>query len=175
MRKVIGCTHFEDENMASLRGFSSVEEMNSFMETIWNENVSEDDLVYVLGDFAVKRPSYWQERLRGKKILILGNHDGFMAKEAGFVSVQESLTVRLRGTRETMTCFLSHYPHLSWPERGSGSVHLHAHCHGRQPASLKGFSGPARLDMSAELWNYTPVPLFKAITISKEKESDYYG
>jgi len=159
--------------MASIRGFASVSEMDSMMEAMWNSAVSEDDLIYVLGDFAVRRPAYWNERLKGRKILILGNHDGFMAKEAGFISVQETLMVNVRLQRDTQACFLSHYPFLSWPERGNGSVHLHAHCHGRQPASLPGMPGPARLDMSAELWRFQPVPLEQAINKAKEKEEKH--
>jgi len=49
-----------------------VSEMDSMMEAMWNSAVSEDDLIYVLGDFAVRRPAYWNERLKGRKILILG-------------------------------------------------------------------------------------------------------
>lgn len=173
MRRVIGCCHFDDDNMAKIRGFASASEMNTFMETAWKANVSEEDLVYILGDFSTSRPSYWNEHLPGKKILIMGNHDHYQAREAGFISVHDTLIVRLQNGRDVDVCFMSHYPHLSWPERGSGSVHLHAHCHGQQPLSLPGSGGTARLDMSAELWGYSPKSLDEIINLLKRGKT--YG
>ncbi len=52
-------------------GFDDHEE---WLINTWNTNVSEDDIVIVLGDFAFKSVSV-ATRLNGRKILILGNHD----------------------------------------------------------------------------------------------------
>lgn len=60
------------------RPFSSVEEMNETIIKNWNKVVSNDDIVYVLGDFFFGKKDDLKElcnRLKGRKILILGNHD----------------------------------------------------------------------------------------------------
>ena len=166
---VIGCCHFDDDSILPFRPFSSVEEMNATIEGNWRKAVSTDDLVYVLGDFAMKRPAYWQERLPGRKVLVLGNHDSFMSQDAGFLKTCESVVVRERYGRRIVTCWMSHFPYLSWPERSEGSIHLHAHCHGTVEQSLPGVPGPQRLDMSADVWEFTPVPLEVAAALAAER------
>jgi len=49
--------------------------MDEFLEERWNELVSPNDKVFILGDFARSNPRYYLEKLKGKKILIRGNHD----------------------------------------------------------------------------------------------------
>lgn len=170
MKFVIGCCHFDDDTILPYRKFVSVDEMNFLLEENWKRAVSQDDEVYILGDFALKRPSYWAERLPGRKTLILGNHDSFMAKDSGFAEVHDTALVRIRRGRDTVAVWMSHYPFMSWPERNEGSVHLHAHCHGTVPASLPGVYGPARLDMSAEIWGYIPVELDRAIDFALQRQ-----
>lgn len=70
------------------RGFHSAEEMNSAIENNWNELVSEDDDVFVLGDLIFKGERNTLDdamsivrRLKGRKHLILGNHDGSLKIE----------------------------------------------------------------------------------------------
>lgn len=169
MKFVTGCCHFDDDSILQYRGFVSVEEMNLLLEENWRRAVSPQDEVYVLGDFALKRPSYWVDRLPGRKVLILGNHDSFMSKDSGFAEIRENLLLRERRGRGTVAVWMSHYPHMSWPERNEGAVHLHAHCHGTVPGSLPDVCGPARLDMSAEVWGYAPVELSRAIALAERR------
>ena len=56
----------------------STEEMNEFLISRWNETVSVNDTVYVLGDFAMGKIAEslpLAARLHGRKVLIFGNHD----------------------------------------------------------------------------------------------------
>lgn len=60
------------------RPFASVEEMNESLIERWNQTVSPDDTVYVLGDWAmgrIKETLPLTRRCNGSKILIPGNHD----------------------------------------------------------------------------------------------------
>jgi len=41
----------------------------------WNKLVGKDDRVFILGDFAFNRHRSFIQRLKGRKVLILGNHD----------------------------------------------------------------------------------------------------
>ncbi|MCB1119207.1 MAG: metallophosphoesterase family protein [Chlamydiia bacterium] len=56
----------------------STEEMNEFLITRWNETVSVNDTVYVLGDVCMGKIAESLplcELLQGHKVLVFGNHD----------------------------------------------------------------------------------------------------
>ena len=77
-RYFIADTHFGEERIRKYenRPFKNAEEMDSELVRRWNEKVSEDDLIYVLGDFGAD--GYEAEilaKLNGEKILLKGNHD----------------------------------------------------------------------------------------------------
>jgi len=77
--------HFGHKNVIQFdhRPFSNVEEMDAFIMQCWNKRVQPDDIVYILGDFchrSEKEPSWYLKRLKGHKILIVGNHDGKLLK-----------------------------------------------------------------------------------------------
>lgn len=60
------------------RPMSSVDEMNSELIRRWNDTVTDDDMVWVLGDFALGTLDATlplTRELRGHKILLAGNHD----------------------------------------------------------------------------------------------------
>lgn len=75
------------------RPFETVSEMNQYMIDCWNEKVSKEDKVFVLGDFALGTSRdiiKWGRALKGNKTLILGNHDRASKTvylEAGFQEV----------------------------------------------------------------------------------------
>ena len=61
------------------RPFTTTKEMEQYLIKCWNEVVSDEDTVYVLGDFSTDQTEEQDrvilEKLHGKKILIMGNHD----------------------------------------------------------------------------------------------------
>lgn len=131
-------THFGHANIIRYceRPFDSVEAMDAALLKNWNERVTDEDDVYILGDlmFYCKEPEYYLERLKGRKHLILGNHDRtwmHRMEKAGldyahyFASVQDYLEVELDGRR----LVLCHYPLMSWNEMGRGSYLLFGHIH----------------------------------------------
>ena len=70
--------HFNHKAMVEqkFRSFKTLEEMNTYIINQWNSVVSNEDVVYILGDFAFG--SYkllWQGLLKGNLIFIKGNHD----------------------------------------------------------------------------------------------------
>jgi calcineurin-like phosphoesterase family protein len=91
---VISDTHFGHANIVeySNRPFSNVEEMDEFMVTAWNETVKDGDIVYHLGDvyFGNKGAENLQ-KLKGRKRLILGNHD--TGKDPKLTSVFQKISV----------------------------------------------------------------------------------
>src|SRR5947209_5686827 len=74
-------THFGHGGALGLyrRPFSSVAAMNEGMVERWNETIGPDDVVWHLGDFAIRqKPEMVAEilaRLRGRKHLVTGNND----------------------------------------------------------------------------------------------------
>ena len=77
---VIADTHFGDDNIRKFenRPFDTVIQMTRGLIERWNETVSENDTVYVLGDFCVEseiKTVLAENKLTGKIILIVGNHD----------------------------------------------------------------------------------------------------
>lgn len=56
----ISDTHFGHEAIIGSceRPFSSVKEMDEFMIDAWNSTVSDDDIIYHLGDFAFAGPDH---------------------------------------------------------------------------------------------------------------------
>ena len=96
-----------------MRGFSGYEEMNAYMLRQWNDNVTEKDEVYILGDFAISRAEPAEEVLRklnGKKYLLQGNHDRFLDNK----KFDRSLFKWVRPYAEIQDSgrkvILSHYP-----------------------------------------------------------------
>ena len=92
-RFVIADLHFGHENIIKYesRPFANVDEMNNRLIELWNSTVTDDDFVYVLGDFTLSRRvdviKNLVNQLHGKKILIMGNHDTRKPKdyiECGF-------------------------------------------------------------------------------------------
>lgn len=77
---VISDTHFNHHNIIkySERPFHDVTHMNEIMIENWNKIVKDQDKVYHLGDVYIsdgERMNSILKRLKGKKRLILGNHD----------------------------------------------------------------------------------------------------
>jgi calcineurin-like phosphoesterase family protein len=70
--------NFKDDNGNPVRSFSSVEEMNETMIERWNEYVKPGDKIYHLGDVFFGHMKWvdnnWT-RLKGRKRLVVGNHD----------------------------------------------------------------------------------------------------
>lgn len=78
---LIADTHFGGESIIRYenRPFKTVEEMERCLIEKWNSVVSEEDTVYVLGDFSTNQDAEADRRvlsqLKGEKILVMGNHD----------------------------------------------------------------------------------------------------
>ena len=79
---MISDTHFGDDGSIVKyegRPFRNGEEMREALIANWNQTVGPQDTIYHLGDFAsgLKREEIKSilQRLQGRKILIMGNHD----------------------------------------------------------------------------------------------------
>lgn len=91
----IADTHFGEGNIMNYenRPFESVADMNQTMITNWNALVSDEDKVYVLGDFGADgQEAVVLNQLKGIKYLVKGNHDtraNAYYRKAGFEEVYD--------------------------------------------------------------------------------------
>lgn len=83
---IVSDTHFRHQNIISFEAearsryvdgpFQTVDEHDEHVIERWNLMVSPEDTVYHLGDVAFNVGLPLVGRLNGKKILVMGNHDG---------------------------------------------------------------------------------------------------
>lgn len=139
-------THFGHKLMLSStlprpRPFDSTQEMDEFLIRVWNEVVGDEDIVYHLGDFAFGlhdegRVRNIFSRLRGRKILVLGNHDYEKRNKVHRVIAGlgwEKIVQHYDTEDEGEHVFLSHYAQRTWPGIRKGGWHFYGHCHGSLP------------------------------------------
>ena len=113
------------------RPFSSVEEMDETLIRNWAKRVKANDTVYVLGDLMFrnqKSPEEYLSRLKGKKHLIIGNHDKDWIKKCKLEDFFESvngLDYFSDGQHQMTLC---HFPMMSWP-RNTKAYMVFGHIH----------------------------------------------
>lgn len=75
--RFIGCLHLGHKWMAQYRGFQDEYYHDEHLIDYWNRTVGKKDLTYILGDVTMEKSNdYYQlDRLNGRKIVVLGNHD----------------------------------------------------------------------------------------------------
>ena len=157
--------HFAHGNIIRMenRPFHSVEEMNEALIQNWNAKVSNDDDVYILGDFTLKGPSLAiavLKRLHGRKYLIRGNHDKFVDRQSfqkdAFLWVKDYFELSWQG----QYFILCHYPLLSWNGMYRGSFHLHGHQHNPPEYNLANrAAGVRRIDVGVNAFGMAPVSI----------------
>lgn len=163
-------THFGHENILGfkdnfgipLRGrFASVEEMDNYMVQQWNSVVKPHDRVYHLGDVAMqKRHISIVNRCNGKKILLLGNHDIFGAKE--YLKYFDD--VRAYKIFPKHGIILSHIPLYEGQLEHRWKLNIHGHLHANN--ILKDGARDVRyLNVSVEQTNYAPINLNKILDV----------
>lgn len=115
------------------RPFDTVDDMNRHMMEVWNDTLRDDDEIYVIGDFAFVRKDTWDistifYTLRGRKHLIIGNHDrqNKSVLHLPWESQHDLLEIKQHGQKMQ----LCHYPLESWKGKEQGAIHLHGHTHG---------------------------------------------
>lgn len=151
----IGDMHFMHRNIIKYcnRPFSDIEDMTEKLIKNWNSVVGNNDIVYVVGDFALcgkQKIIEICQRLNGRKRLILGNHDQASVntyREAGFEFVYNHPII-IDGFY-----FVSHEPIIGLTPDGV-FAQIFAHVH-NDP--IYATVTPRSFCVSAERINYTPI------------------
>ena len=128
--------HFNhDKNFIwEARGFISVHEMNEEQIARYNSFVEDEDTVYIAGDSMMgqdmKAGLALLRRLKGKKYLVIGNHDTDARiaayKESGiFEDIQFAYRLKVKGRSYLIT----HYPTITANGEDTRTVNLYGHTH----------------------------------------------
>lgn len=172
-------THFGHERIIELcnRPFKSVEEMNEALVDRWNARVTDQDVVWILGDLALGKIDdslVYVAMLNGDKRLIPGNHDRVWSgypKKGKPVRPEDTARYKAAGLRvygggEPWThrtgWNMCHFPDVgdshdedrfdAWrpkPPR-QGEVIVHGHVHNKWLTN-----GP-RINVGVDVWGYAP-------------------
>ena len=139
--------------------------MNEKIIQNWNDTVSPDDEVYILGDVTMKDSEQAfavLSRLSGKKFLIKGNHDYFVDNHAWkeydwvFQWVKEYCELVWKNQKVV----LFHYPIAEWADFYKGSIHLHGHQHNKAVYNYQQLqAGLKRFDVGVDANDFKPVSL----------------
>lgn len=154
------------------RPFANVEEMHEALISNWNSVVTNNDIVYYLGDLsfgAFESMRDFVNQLNGKINIVLGNHDHYRdiknlnrfdniygyGKEIWIKDECEE-TKKSKGYQQII---LSHYPILSWNRQHYSSIHLHGHSHQAltKVEQLNWYYNRKVLDVGCNGTNYTPL------------------
>lgn len=162
MNLYIGDLHFGHRNVIEYDKcpFSNVEEMDREMIDRWNSKVSEEDNVYILGDFAYhneKSYSWYLCQLKGKKHLIIGNHDRKLLKDNEALAYFESVEPYLEVKDGSKRIILLHYPMAEWNGFFRESWHVYGHIHNKVDGAYRYMVKLEKaLNSGACINNYTP-------------------
>lgn len=130
MNYYISDMHIAHKNILSYdsRPFEDTDAMAEEMTLRWNGAVTDEDCVYVLGDFAWKdhKGLKMLSKLRGRKFLVLGNHDHPSNETLKHFEWVKELALIKDGSTEVVLC---HYPIAHWDGQYRGAVHLYGHVH----------------------------------------------
>ena len=164
-------THFYHSNIihSCNRPFKDASEMNSVMIDKWNSYVTDQDEIYVLGDFLYKASAREANeilsRLKGRKYLIKGNHERYL--EDPHFNVNAFKWIKdyyiLKGEKR-IDIVLFHFPMLSWYKSHYGSIHLYGHVHNNETKNpefgekLQSL-GPRAINVGVDVNDFYPVSI----------------
>lgn len=143
MNFYISDLHLNHENVTQSgknfdnRPFKDVEQMSNVIERNWNSVVKNSDTVYILGDVVWRLDENvisMFARLKGKKVLVLGNHDNRSLKDHRFsilfdeIVPYKEIVDNISGKQYKL--ILSHYPIMFYNgQHKKDVIHLYGHVH----------------------------------------------
>lgn len=169
--------HFGHTNILKFcphsRKFKDVQDMNEGIINNWNMVVSPEDTTYILGDVAFcndQKAQYLINRLNGKKILIVGNHDKKLIKSSIFSDCFEEIHDYYTLNHNKDKIIMFHYPIYEWDGMHRGTYHLYGHLHGSK-IPVKG----RLMDVGMDTNNCIPYDLDEVISILSKRDIRPHG
>lgn len=147
-------THFHHANIIKYcnRPFGHVDNMDMYLIKNWNNIVTQEDTIFILGDFAFKYFNRLNNVLYGNKIFIKGNHD-----KKGIIS---DIFIDILNEKWLLT----HSPYEDYPRI------IHGHIHNKW--KIKKEKNKIMINVGVDVWDYKPVELKQIIDLIKENETN---
>ena len=137
-------THFFHAAMVPRRGLRSKEHMNEVLINAWNSVVTNEDVIYFLGDFsfgrAIETETIWPS-LQGQIRFIRGNHDTKLKLPSYVQELKLIHELHRSKATEGVDAVMCHFPLETWNKMHYNAYMLHGHSHGGL------FDNPARRRM----------------------------
>ena len=174
--------HFGHKNIIRYdnRPFTTVEEMDETIIKNWNSKVQDNDVVYILGDISWYDDTKTAEilsKLKGRKVLIKGNHDKLSRKtEPFFEEVTDYKEIVLSEKRHVILC---HYPIVFFNRHHYGAYMLYGHVHNSHEwhmtenykFELEQLDIRCRMfNVGTMIWDYSPVTLDEVLEKSSKED-----
>lgn len=170
---------------------------DQLLKESWNKTVTNADTVYILGDIGKIGKNSDTEKLieiiatlKGKKILIVGNHDNLKDSRLKqlFIEICDYKEVVDMIDGKAIKLVLSHYPILMWNGQHKGTIHLYGHVHATdewdvykkslkylneyfKDKTLKGYTDcpeAKAYNVGCMVWEYKPITLKEILQIDVE-------
>ena len=163
--RFIADLHLGHNSMSIKRGFHDVFYHDETIIDKWNSVVHKRDLTYILGDVTMESKKHYQklDRLNGRKIVVLGNHDmknhvkellKYVDQVAGLIKYSQKGTPKV---------FLSHCPVHPMELDYRIGLNIHGHIHEKSVTRFVDDWGktieepdPRYICVSCEHVDYTP-------------------
>ena len=173
-------THFYHSNIIKycLRPFADAHEMNEALIANWNNAVTQDDVVYHLGDFAFGDALGVDRVMRRLNFahfhFIKGNHDKPFLDwyhNFGNEDLARKVTVYphfLETHINKQKFVLCHYAMRVWDQSHRGAMHLYGHSHGTLPDDPNSKS----FDVGVDCHDYAPISLERVLHLMSKNNTE---
>ena len=150
--------------------------MNEMIISNWNNTITPEDEVFILGDVAmgiIEKGIPLIRRMNGKKYLVAGNHDVKLRKyvrermfgaEDLFVWVKDYFEYSYTHNEKRHRIIMSHFPMAHWNMQSKESIHLHGHLHSE--SSKKHINEYKIMDVGMDGNNLVPYKLDDVIDVT---------
>ena len=162
--------HFGHENIIRMcnRPFADIDEMDEALIENWNATVHNNDTVYIMGDLifkASRSPVEYLSRLKGKKHLILGNHDKTWVGDKELHRFFEEITRLTVINTGAGLASLCHFPMMDFEGRYLVHGHIHASTDDEYWSLLK--ASDRTLNAGVDINGYRPVTFEELLANNK--------
>lgn len=177
--------HFghEDRIIWDERPFHNAAEMFDVMRAKWNAKVTDDDDVWIIGDFTYYGEQsddniiYYAHSLNGRKHLIYGNHDVRIEQDKKLQSLFTECVYQKYIETEGRKIFMYHYPLVEWYRRPAGCFLIYGHIHGSRDDGyefMASHRGDSAFNAGVMINGYVPVTFEELRENNQRFHNDYH-
>lgn len=155
-------THFFYMHSSRKKLFNDYNDMHNFLIDKWNEKITNEDDIYIVGDFSNERgylkTSELLKSLNGNKYLIKGNNDKFVNyaefDSTLFKFIKDYYVLDIKNYNTIIKkAVLFHYPILEWEGYYDNTMLIHGHWHKNKKYHHLAFN------TACDIYNFSPLSI----------------